>query len=353
MAQRSKDLFIQKTFFQAGSPWENLYESRVNVMSLVYVKKFGRVILAAVGHCYDLYRFFKYGGWKKDFNDQSQRNYNQVKTYHGLEKNISYTNREVGHGASTVKNIKQMLLSASKSGEYGYHDFLAYKALKEFSSYEGLNVQDCIPVMDAEFNRKLGDYSEIRAGAAPLEDVNQGYTALFEPEKFFLSRYSVRNFEDKPVPQDLIEKALLLAHKTPSACNRQPWHVYNLKSQSLIDKALSIQNGNRGFGDKIKSLLVLCVEDQAFISGNERYQHWIDGGLYSMSLIYAFHALGISSCCLNWSQMPKGDIRFRREIGISKKHTIVMLLAIGYPEKKSLVCCSPRRPLSEVVTVLN
>lgn len=316
------------------------------------LKKYGRVALAALGHLYDLYRFYKYGGWRKNYKNKDQRNYSLVKAYHGLEKNISFIDRQPGRGAATLENIKSMLGQAKSAQNYGVHDYLAYKVVHDYAKLEGVPPESLLPVMDESFSARLKEYDRVGVGAFPVSSLNLDFFKDGTPDQFFLSRYTVRNFSDKPVPAAVINKAISLAHKTPSACNRQPWHIYHLGSKDLIEKALKIHNGNSGFGQRVRSLLVICIEDQAFISGNERYQHWIDGGMYSMSLVYAFHALGVSSCCLNWSQMPKGDLQFRREIGISAKHTIIMLLAIGYAEEGALVCHSPRRPINEVMTVL-
>jgi nitroreductase len=143
-----------------------------------------------------------------------------------------------------------------------------------------------------------------------------------------------------------------MAMKSPSACNRQSWHVYHLEGE-LAQQALAFQDGNRGFGHKIKDLLIITTDLRAFVSPRERYQHWIDGGMFSMSVILALHSIGIASCCLNWSQSGRADIKFRKVIKISPQHTVMMMLAIGYPNEQNTVCASPRRPISEVYTKLS
>src|SRR3546814_20513526 len=90
-------------------------------------------------------------------------------------------------------------------------------------------------------------------------------------------------------------EAVELALHSPSVCNRQASYVYCLQSREIIDRALSLQNGNRGFGHEIPCLLILCTDLSAFDTAGERYQHWIDGGMFSMSLVWALHALGYSS----------------------------------------------------------
>ena len=172
------------------------------------------------------------------------------------------------------------------------------------------------------------------------------------PEDFFLSRYSLREFLQKPVDLSDVKRVVSLALKTPSVCNRQGWHVYYTSEPGVIADALSHQKGNRGFGHKVPNLIIITTDLKAFMPGQEHYQHWIDGGLFSMSLIYALHSIGIASCCLNWSQSPAADKRLRKGFNIKNNHTIMMMLAFGYPDEENSVCASSRRPIEEVMTEL-
>jgi nitroreductase len=67
-----------------------------------------------------------------------------------------------------------------------------------------------------------------------------------------------------------------------------------------------------------------------------------------MSLIYAFHSIGVATCALNWSAKPKNDLELRKKLNIEDNHTIIMVLAVGYPDKVNKVCASTRRPVKEV-----
>lgn len=133
-----------------------------------------------------------------------------------------------------------------------------------------------------------------------------------------------------------------LAVKAPSACNRQPWKVYHTTDPHKRDAALALQAGNRGFGHKIPNLLIVTADLRAFMPGEERYQIWIDGGIFSMSLIQAFHSLGIGTCCLNWSVSPKRDKQLRKIFNIDPSQSVIMMLAAGYPRSENFVCASKR-----------
>jgi nitroreductase len=49
-------------------------------------------------------------------------------------------------------------------------------------------------------------------------------------------RFSIRNFQQKKVPQDLIEKIFSIANLAPSAKNRQPYNVYVINDDTLINE---------------------------------------------------------------------------------------------------------------------
>ena len=49
------------------------------------------------------------------------------------------------------------------------------------------------------------------------------------------SRRSVRQFTDKPVPLDVLQRVLTKAQRSPSGGNTQPWNAVILTGQPLAD----------------------------------------------------------------------------------------------------------------------
>lgn len=170
-------------------------------------------------------------------------------------------------------------------------------------------------------------------------------------EALSLSRRSVREFQDLPVPLHLVERAIDLASLSPTACNRQPNKVVLLQGRHTIDQALEFQNGNRGFGHTVPLLGVLVVDTSGYFDGSERNQPYVDGGLFAMSLMLALRAMGLGSCSLNWCVTPNTDRRFRQLGHVRPEETVTMMLAIGYPLKDAVVPRSPRRAHAEVVRI--
>jgi nitroreductase len=167
--------------------------------------------------------------------------------------------------------------------------------------------------------------------------------------KISLSRRSTRNFMYQPVDLSLIEKAVQIAQLSPSACNRQPWKLHIYDKREDIDRLLSLQNGNRGFGHKVPLLAVMCCDLGSFFDSTERFEPHLDGGLFLMTFILALQSQGIASCCLNWCVNPDKDIQAHDLGDIPQNERILTFMAVGYPEKDVVVPLSARRPLDDVL----
>ncbi len=310
-----------------------------------------RVYKGLNGFIYDSKRYLFYGGWRTNLKNLEIRNYNTAMVYHGLEKSLSYKKRNPKSGWRNAEILFNHLKIAIKNGALGFHDIAGKQVLQKF--------------IDLPENSKLNRSIEMRKELLLMKfnseqihgtkifTINHFHNGILKnPENFFLSRFSLREFNNKKISETDFLRVFNLAIKTPSVCNRQAWHVYFSTEDKTIQKALSFQNGNKPFGEKIPNLLIITVDLKAFFSGNEHYQHWIDGGLMSMSLMYAFHSLGIATCALNWSQSPKIDKKTRKILDIKPEHTIIMMMAAGYPNKENKVCSSVRRPIEEVFSKL-
>jgi nitroreductase len=304
------------------------------------------IVYTFLGYIYDFSRYFKYAGWISK-KRHSVRDYKAVRIYHRIEKSLSFRQRDSNSGWGAAGDLVVHLKKYKKeSNSFTYHEKVGLKVLGDF-----------IEVAVAENNSKTKAITEfweqhkepsfVEGGVVEksLADLQGGI--LLDPEAFFLSRFSVRDFDCKNVSNENIEKAISLALNTPSVCNRQGSFVYCLNTRAEIDKALSLQNGNRGFGHEIPCLLILCADISAFDTAGERYQQWIDGGMFSMSIVWALHSLGLASCCLNWAKGPVDDLRLRKLVKIKNEHTVLMMLAVGMPRENLKVCYSARKPVKE------
>jgi len=314
-----------------------------------HIRGLYRVLNGLNGFVYDFFRYLRFSGWREDLSDQETRNYNTAMAYHGLEKSLSYKKRNPNSGWGNAERVFLRIKVAALQNKFGHHDRVSISVLSDFLNQPDNRTKPRAMEMIA-FLKGLEKYDHNEKGTLnySLEDFAKG--KLDKPENFFLSRYSLREFAHQKVSDEEVDRALKLAIKTPSVCNRQAWHVYHSNESATIKEVLKYQNGNRPFGKFVQNLLVITTDLKAFFAGSEHYQHWIDGGLFSMSVMYAFHSLGIASCPLNWRQTPKRDKELRKAMNLKDNHTVIMMIAFGYPEIENKVCTSSRRPKEEIYT---
>lgn len=295
---------------------------------------------------YDIKRFFIYGGWRKRKYLAEERNYYTMFLYHKIEKSMSYKNRNPKSGWNDILELVDSIEIAYKTNDYMYHDIAAKQVIEKFLRLPE-NINDLRVAKIRERIATINFFSPDEHGVITKTKDELQKGILEKPEEFFFSRYSVREFENRKIDIAMIKQGINLARKTPSVCNRQHWRAYHTDSDEVKKLVLELQNGNRGFGHTIPNLMVITTDLNAFFTTNEHKQGLIDGGMYLMSLIYAYHSLGISCCALNWAQTPKNDKELRKRVKIRDQDSIICILALGYPQESNTVCASTRLPSDE------
>jgi nitroreductase len=144
-------------------------------------------------------------------------------------------------------------------------------------------------------------------------------------------RHSVRAFAADPVPTELLARAVELAQRTPSVCNRQSWRVHAYADPEQRQRVLRSQNGN------------------TYVTSGERHQAYVDGGMFAMSLVYALQSLGLVSCCLNLCKYSWQLRRLRRAAEIPNHEVPVMMVAVGHPPNEFRVAESARLPVEHAL----
>src|SRR5690606_18376889 len=137
------------------------------------------------------------------------------------------------------------------------------------------------------------------------------------------SRYSIRKFADKPVDDDLLRRAIQVARKSPSACNRQAYriHVY---SGDKKNELLKMQGGSNGFIDSIDKVVLISGDYQKYFL-TEMHMPYVDGSLFAMSFMYALHSLGVGSIPLTMARSYRVLNKVKERFGISASEVPVML----------------------------
>lgn len=161
-------------------------------------------------------------------------------------------------------------------------------------------------------------------------------------------RRSVRWYLPQPVPRELIDRAITAAALSPSACNRQPFEFRVFDDPELIQKVGSMPMGTIGFSQNFPAVIAVVGKLRAYYSERDRHVIYIDASLASMSLMYAFETLGLSSCPINWPDIASKEKQIRQVLDLELDEKVIMLISFGYPLPEGEVPFSQKKSLAEI-----
>ena len=187
-------------------------------------------------------------------------------------------------------------------------------------------------------------------------------------------RRTVRHFDSRPIPNDVVEHALITAGSAPSGANRQPWHfvvVSDPAKKAAIREAAEKEEREfytrRASGEWLEALEPLGTDaDKPFLttapvliaiflrrfnfdSDGKRLKNYYTAesvGIATGMLIAALHNAGIATLTHTPSPM-----RFLNELLDRPPHERAFLLLVaGYPSPDAEVPVIGKYPLEELAT---
>lgn len=181
------------------------------------------------------------------------------------------------------------------------------------------------------------------------QEINKTTISFDEFYKLTQHRRSVRWFLEQDVPHELIEKAILAANQSPSACNRQPLTYRIIDDRSMLDEISSLPMGTKGFEKNIPMMIVVIGHLDAFFSERDRHIIYIDASLAYMSLMLALETLGLSSCSINWPDIEYLELKMEKCLALKKHERPIMALTVGYPDPLGMVAYSEKRNINDII----
>lgn len=159
-------------------------------------------------------------------------------------------------------------------------------------------------------------------------------------------RYSVRNYSDKKVENEKLDKILQAAHVAPTAANLQPIHLIVLQDKDSLEK---LGKGANIYGAPL-AIIVCADHAKAWVRPIDNKQTCdIDASILTDHMMIEATELGLGSV---WICYFKPDI-IRKEFNFPDNFEPINILAIGYSNKKSIDSerhLQTRIPISELVS---
>lgn len=320
---------------------------------LRFAKRAPQLLRAAL---YDFLRYAKYSSAVNYDDDEEKLRAIITATYHNIEKGLSLPAPRLGFGRDNLAKLVGYIDECLQ--RFGPKEYLqvpisvlgAYVRYHEHHGNDVGTLRDQWRRLEAGNTLQLTDSSPC---GGVIEVTRAEVFAATSPVNlaFFEKRFSCRQFAPDPVTQMEVEIAVRVAQKAPAVCNRQSGRVRAYLDQRDILRILALQGGARGFANGVRALFCITTDQRNFNGVGERYQAWIDGGLFGMSFIYGLHMQGIGSCCLNWSKDGSQDLAMRKLLKLPDNETIIMFVAAGHLPIQMTVARSIRKPLEEVMHI--
>jgi nitroreductase len=298
----------------------------------------------------DMTTYIRYCGVSPMQDATKRRYYKLLIEAHALEKGLSLKSPRPLFGRSKLA----FLMKELERYDLSYSLFPAEMAAGVFDTYvrthREQNISD--PLLDEleGYISKLSTSVElVRSGGLRHFETAYEFNNLM-PQSFLTSRFSNRAMSKEPLSCDVIADAVQVAQATPSQCNRQAAQAHFYQDSIKIAELLALQGGANGFAQDVGNLLVISCDLSAWGGAQQRNQVYVDGALFSMSLIYALHAAGVATCPLNLAVRNKREKSIKTAGDIPQDQRLIMMIAVGTPLEDNgfKAAASPRRPKSEV-----
>jgi nitroreductase len=212
----------------------------------------------------------------------------------------------------------------------------------------------------------LPDFTEF-----PQKETIRRAAAFYENIK---RRRTVREFSDRPVPREVIEKCLLAAGTAPNGANRQPWHFVVISKpeiKKIIREAAEKEekefyehrapkewlealaplgtDANKPFLETAPYLIAIFAQSyEPLPDGRKAKNYYVQEsvGIATGFLIAALHHAGLAT--LTHTPSPMG---FLNEILERPSHERpYLLLVAGYPAEGAKVPEITKKPLDEIAS---
>jgi len=163
-------------------------------------------------------------------------------------------------------------------------------------------------------------------------------------------RRSVRAYEAKPVPRDILNSIIEAGNEAPSAMNSQTWRFVVVEEKGAKKKLLGAAMPNaKKLTEQVKDVdperyefikkryaelpdpVYYSAPSIVFVIGNGRYADH-SCPLACENMMLAAHALGLGSCWVGFGAMVTEDGSVRELLGLQEGDSIFGPILLGYPK---------------------
>jgi nitroreductase len=304
-------------------------------------------------YLYDIKRFYLFSSYVSGYNNSKKLTAKIIERYHSIEKGLTMPEFRKGFGQLQLEKLIKDLINYSKKYDknnnqviHGVGVVFEYEELHKSLNYSfSIELQDLL-------NNLRDKYKEVLINRQ-IETTKDEYFSKSNSDfdAFSFSRASIRNYTSEPIDLNTLRDAVRIAQSAPSACNRQSTRVYIYTDPKQISDILNIQGGNRGFGHLTDKLIVVTSTLGVWGFISERYQSYVDGGIFAMNLLHGLHYKKIGACILNCSIKHNKDKLLRKVCKIDNSENFIAMISCGNLPNNFKKAYSLRFKTEDILTI--
>jgi nitroreductase len=150
------------------------------------------------------------------------------------------------------------------------------------------------------------------------------------------TRREIRDYLDKPIPDDSLQRILEAGRLAPSSKNSQPWHFVVIKNKDTLKKISNLTP--TGAHLAIAPLAIAVLMENAKLPE-------IDGARAIQNMVLAAWEIGIGACWItNFYEDGVKDV-----LGAPQRMKLISVIPFGYPAEQKTARKKMRKPLAEIV----
>src|ERR1700680_1686733 len=149
---------------------------------------------------------------------------------------------------------------------------------------------------------------------------------------------AVREFQEKPIPDEVVHRIVEAGHLTASSINLQPWHFVLVRDRNTLRELGAMINTGRYIAVPAIATGVAYAKAREYgIS---------DASRAIQSMVLTAWADGVGS---NWTGFA-GMEGVRAKVGLPETYDVVAVIPFGYPMRAIGKGKKKRKPLAQVVS---
>ncbi len=149
-------------------------------------------------------------------------------------------------------------------------------------------------------------------------------------EQALYQRRSVRKYKPDPVPEAAVQKLLEYAMAAPSACNKQPWEFYVVRTPELIAKLRTASP----FTNYASPLMLIVAGNVKNALPGKRGEFWVqDCSAAVENMLLGALQLGLGTCWCGLYPNQRAADAVSEALGLEAHIVPLALLHVGYPDE--------------------